>query len=335
MKNLIKKIVPKSAKRLYRAKQTQLSIIKDYIYDYRKFNRESASFKLRSKEMMQAYILKEYHAVEKGLALREPRPGFGGPRIGALADIVDDYVTKYGIDAITDMTAYTLREYLNFDEGHHQVSAALKGKLEALLLRCDESTQKKTGGTKLVPRQDILDTLNFDYERFFKSRNSVRDFSEEPVPTEKILKVIDTARYTPSVCNRQSWKVYVIEHTNVELKRKLLNVQNGNKGFGEHISSLIVITGKLSSFFAYERNQVYIDGGMFAMSIVLGLHAAGLGVCCLNTSYAKKQYEAFRNSMEMDSDCVPIMFLAVGNLKENYSVAISERRPLTDIIEVR
>lgn len=335
MKNLIKKIVPKSAKRLYRSKQTQLSIIKDYIYDYRKFKRESASFKLRSKEMMQAYILKEYHAVEKGLALREPRPGFGAPRIEALADIVDDYVGKFGIDAITEMTAFTLREYLSFDDGHNQVSAELKHKLEQLLLRCDESTSRKTGGTKMVPKAEILDTLNFDFDRFFKSRNSVRDFSDEPVPTATILRVIDTARYTPSVCNRQSWKVYVIEHSNVELKRRLLNVQNGNKGFGEHISSLILITGKLSSFFAYERNQVYIDGGMFAMSVVMGLHAQGLGVCCLNTSYAKKQYEAFRNSMEMDIDCVPIMFLAVGNLKDDYSVAISERRPLSDIIEVR
>ncbi|WP_316819931.1 nitroreductase family protein [Pedobacter gandavensis] len=335
MKNLIKKIVPKSAKRLYRSKQTQFSIIRDYVYDYRKFKRESASFKLRNKEMMQAYILKEYHAVEKGLALSEPRPGFGGPRIGALADIVEDYLTKYGVDAITDMTADTLREYLDFDEGHAQVAPGLKDKLERLLLRCDESRFHKTGGTKLVPKQDIMAALDFDFERFFKSRNSVRDFSDEPVSTATLLKVIDTARYTPSVCNRQSWKVYVIEHSNVELKRKLLNVQNGNKGFGEQISSLIVITGKLSSFFAYERNQVYIDGGMFAMSIVLGLHAEGLGVCCLNTSYAKKQYEAFTNSMEMDSDCAPIMFLAVGHLKDNYSVAISERRPLTDIVEVR
>lgn len=335
MKSIIKKIVPKSAKKFYRAKQTQLSIIKDYVYDYKKFNRESASFKLRSKEMMQAYIIKEYHAVEKGLALREPRPGFGIERINALADVVEEYVNCYGVDPVTAITAFTLREYLNFDVLHQKVPQFLIKKIEKLLLRCDESEQNKTGGTKIIPKGDILKTLDFDYESFFKSRHSARDFSGEAVPTQTILDAIDTARYTPSVCNRQAWKVYVVEHSNTALKRTLLNVQNGNKGFGEHISSLIVITGKLSSFFAYERNQVFIDGGMFAMSIVLALHAKGLGVCCLNTSYAVKQYEAFRKSMQMDSDCVPIMFLAVGNLKDDFRIAISERKPLADIVEVR
>lgn len=335
MKTILKKIVPKFAKRFYRSKQTQLSIIKDYVYDYRKFNRESASFKLKNREMMQAYIIKEYHAIEKGLAMLEPRPGFGAERVSALADVVGTYITCYGIDAVTSTTAFTLREYLNFDAPYKKVPEYLSRKIGFLLNRCDESSAYKTGGTKTIPKTAITEKINFDYAGFFKSRHSVRDFSAEPVSTAVILKAIDTARFTPSVCNRQAWKVYVIEHANEELKRKLLNVQNGNRGFGEHISSLIVITGKLSSFFAYERNQVYIDGGMFAMSIVLALHAEGLGVCCLNTSYAVKQYEAFRRSMEMDSDCVPIMFLAVGNLKDDFKVAISERKPLADIVEVR
>lgn len=285
--------------------------------------------------MMQAYIIKEYHAIEKGLAMLDPRPGFGEARVSALADVVEEYIKNYGIDSVTSITAFTLREYLNFDIAYRKIPEYLSRKLESLIARCDESSTSKTGGTKIIPRTEITETLNFDYAGFFKSRHSVRDFSEEPVPTQQILNAIDTARYTPSVCNRQAWKVYVIEHSNLELKKKLLNVQNGNRGFGEHISSLIVITGKLSSFFAYERNQVFIDGGMFAMSIVLSLHAEGLGVCCLNTSYAVKQYEAFRTSMQMDSDCVPIMFLAVGNLKEDFKVAISERKPLTDIVEVR
>ncbi len=335
MKSILKKIVPKFAKRFYRSKQTQFSIIQDYVYDYRKFNRESASFKLKNKEMMQAYIIKEYHAIEKGLAMLEPRPGFGAERVSALADVVGTYITCYGIDAVTSTTAFTLREYLNFDAAYKKVPDYLTIKLEALLSRCDESSQSKTGGTKIIPKTEITDMLDFDYAGFFKSRHSVRDFSTEPVSTQIILDAIDTARFTPSVCNRQAWKVFVIEHSNQELKERLLKVQNGNRGFGEHISSLIIITGKLSSFFAYERNQVFIDGGMFSMSIVLALHAAGLGVCCLNTSYATKQYEAFKNSMEMDSDCVPIMFLAVGNLKDDFKVAISERKPLSEIVEVR
>lgn len=285
--------------------------------------------------MIQAYLIKEYHAVEKGLALPIPRPGFGIERITELISKLQMYIQTYGKDSISDISVSTLQEYLAFDKKHNKETSPLVPLIENLIQAYNQSDLESVGGTLPMNRQDLLPLLDFDFDSFFKSRHSIRDFAEEPVDTKIILDTIDTAKYAPSVCNRQAWKVYVIEHDNYALKKALLNVQNGNKGFGDKISSLIVVTGKLSSFFSYERYQVYIDGGMFAMSIVLGLHSKGLATCCLNTSYNSSMREAFNNALKTDDDCVPIMFIAVGHLKDNYKVANSKRRPLSELVEVR
>ena len=39
---------------------------------------------------------------------------------------------------------------------------------------------------------------------------AARDFTEEPVPDDVLLKILDNARFAPSGGNRQGWKVIAI-----------------------------------------------------------------------------------------------------------------------------
>lgn len=333
MKNLIKKIAPKYLINTYRSLKFKRKIKNDFMYDYKRYIKNYASI-LNTKEGLQAFLIKEYHAIEKGLALRKPKPGFGELRISMLVDNLKLYINKYGADSTANITLKTLKEYLEFDNQFNDQENKVISKIESVLSEFNDTNSADLGGTKNVFKSDILSTLNFDFSAFVRSRHSTRDFTDVPVETDILLKAIDDARFTPSVCNRQAWKVYVVSCDNKELKDSFLNVQNGNKGFGEHISSLIVITGKISSFFEYERNQVFVDGGMFAMSVLYSLHSNGLGTCCLNTSYTAERNEEFKKVVQMDEDCVPIMFIAVGNLKDNYKVAISQRKSLDEIVSV-
>jgi nitroreductase len=339
MKGLLKKILPESVKRRYRKEKKRwdwLTVIKDFIYDYKRYIKFSATTGLRKKEQMRSFLIKEYHAIEKGLALRNVKVGFGLERISELIDVFLLYIHKYGKDTITDITIATLKEYLDFDKQHNDALNPISLRIEEVLSKYGfkQNVDCKSGGTKKVVKSEILRTLNFDYGAFIKSRYSTRDFSDKPVDKDILLDALDIARFTPSVCNRQAWKVYVIDHTNPHLKSKFLNVQNGNRGFGEHISTLLVITGKLSSFFSYERNQIFIDGGMFAMSLVLALHSKGIGTCCLNTSYTAEKNKAFLKVTKLDEDCVPIMFIGIGNLKDEYRVAVSQRKPVEEIVSI-
>ncbi len=284
---------------------------------------------------MQAYLIFQYHAVEKGLSFRNIKLGFGGVRIIQLIDALNIYLKKFEKDETTDITVAALKEYMEYDKEHNPDGNSVIPKIEEVVRNYeDRNIDGAKGGTKTIQKSDILNTVNFDFESFFKSRFSTRDFTDEPVALDLVMNAIDIAKYAPSVCNRQAWKVFVIDHNKPELKSRFLEVQNGNRGFGDRISTLLVITGKLSSFYSFERNQVFIDGGLFAMSVVLALHSKGLGTCCLNTSYSAEAHELFRNVMPLEDDCVPIMFIGVGNLQEKYKVATSSRKPLNEIVTI-
>ena len=44
-----------------------------------------------------------------------------------------------------------------------------------------------------------------------KNRRSVRNYKAEPVPEEKLKKVLEAARLAPSAHNAQEWKFVVVK----------------------------------------------------------------------------------------------------------------------------
>lgn len=334
MKAIVKKIIPTSVIRLYRKNKVRWAVINDYIYDYRKFINQSSSFGLQTQANMRAFMIKEYHAIEKGLALRHPKPGFGVNRINRLLDILDQYEELYGSDEVLKICLRVLEEYMEFDGKNNSIESPLIKRISNRLTLTQGVDSTISGGTRAVSKSEILKAIDFDFESFIKSRFSTRDFSNEPVETSLLLKAIDLARFCPSACNRQAWKVQIIESTNQVLKDKVLDIQNGNRGFREHISALLVITGQISSFGDYERNQAFIDGGLFAMTLLMALHAEGLGTCCLNTSFTSHNEKRFNRVMNIGDDSVPIMLIAVGHLKSEYRVARSPRKGIHEVVTI-
>jgi nitroreductase len=51
-----------------------------------------------------------------------------------------------------------------------------------------------------------------------KSRRSIRNFTDEPISDEDLLRIIDAARYAPSNTNRQPWKFIIIKNDSVKNK---------------------------------------------------------------------------------------------------------------------
>lgn len=343
IREFLKRVLPEKVvsciRSIKRITEGRKIINSGFKYDRKKFKRFSASYRMDTREKMKAFLVKEYHAVEKGLALPKPRIGFGQQRISNLIECLYLYIDKYGVDDVVVVSKEVLAEYIAFNSAKNKdknINIQIQ-KVKGIVTKINnlinaDITYK--GGTREVFKQEIIQKGSIDFESFFKSRHSIRDFSDEPVEIEKIINAIDIAKYVPSVCNRQAWKAYVIRPENVDLKEKLLSNQNGNKGFGDKISSLVVVTGKLSHFFAFERNQVFIDGGMFAMSIVLALHSKGLGTCCLNLSYTAEKNKIFDTLMDFDEDTVPIMYIAVGNLKDAFKIAVSTRKEVDEIVRV-
>jgi len=131
-----------------------------------------------------------------------------------------------------------------------------------------------------------LKTLN--YENFIKSRHSIRHFGSEAVDVELLREAIQIAQYTPSACNRQGWVIRIVESK--DAIDTILENQNGNRGFGHEIDKLVMITCDVRAF---QKNrelfQPYIDGGMYAQSVLNALYYKGIGAIPLSASLAGSQ----------------------------------------------
>lgn len=312
------------------------SLISNYSYDYKRYVKwSSANSKVVRKAQLQAVITMDYHRIEKGLALKEPRVGFGSTVVQRLVVNLNKYWEKFGWDKTAQFALNTLFSYYKFNLEHGQDVKQLHQKLMQLKAKIAEQvviTDK--GGTVEVSKQSILTAIQEDFNKFCNFRYSIRQFTSDEVGMDLIEKAVTIAQKTPSVCNRQSSKVYVLSSD--EDKRRALSYQNGNRGFGDQASKVLVVVSDLEHFTSIgERNQGWIDGGMFAMSLVYALHSLGLGTCCLNWSVEHHVDRALKRAMNIKHSELVIMMIAVGHLPEQLRVAQSPRKPLEEVLIVK
>ncbi len=331
----IRIVIPSKLRRELKRATVVHQFWKDVRYDARRFLKWSAfANRQLSQANLQALIVIDYHRVEKGLSLKTPRPGFGKDAVAALTANLRKYKARFGMDEIARTGIDTLHEYVEFSEAHGLNNEKLKRELQEL---CDPSPSPapccRKGGAMEVSREEIQKASGIDIGAFYSSRHSVRQFSDAPVEIALIQRAVALAQKTPSVCNRQTSRVHVF--STPEQISRILAMQNGNRGFGDQVKHLLVISSDVRYFaFAGERNQCWVDAGMFAMSLVYALHAMGLGSCCLNWTVGQETDLSMKR-MTGISDAESIaMLIVVGALPEKLKVARSARLPLERVLSL-
>lgn len=276
------------------------------------------------KEQLEYYIAKHCHIVEKGLALPFPRKGFGQPKILDLIARTHAYESRYSNDQISLMVRDTLREYLVF---HSEDLQLLPGEfLESINGFLDEKPAQRKGGLKHLKKSEMNIFGGEGFESFLKCRHSIRNFSDLPVSDEVVMKALAISQNTPSVCNRQGWLVHY--YKDKQKIKELLSFQNGNAGFTESIDKLLIVTASTKAFTRNEHNQLFIDGGLYSMNLMLSLHSVGLGSCPLNTCMPWVKAKKLKKAADISAHERVIMMVAVGNLLDDFSVAQSEKYAL-------
>lgn len=260
---------------------------------------------------------KIYHSIEKGLAFRQRRAGSGWAAI----DRFIEHIKQHG-GARTHHERIGCEVALKFLDS--EPSATPRSERARQLL--SQYATDSRGGAVLIGLTDLQKGQLDDPERFFLSRRSVRDFSPSKVERDTVMRALDMAANTPRVCNRQSWFTYHIDDR--ALIDKALTFQTGNKGFGHEVPYLMIVTTDLRAFDnANERNQHFIDGGMYSMAIVLALHSLGLQTCCLNWSKLVRDDRAIRKHLPIKPEHTIMMMLAVGYANETLKVCCSPQMP--------
>ena len=81
-----------------------------------------------------------------------------------------------------------------------------------------------------------------------------------------------------------------------------------------------------------EHNEGYVDGGLFAMSMLYSLEACGLAACPLNTMFSEENDKKTRDMLGVPDNEVFIMYIAVGRFRESSKICRSQRFGLDRIL---
>lgn len=280
-----------------------------------------------------AALRKTYHRLEKGLALPEPRPGFGEAMVTQLLREFADYSrqTEKDLELIEAVRA-SVRQYVEFHEDFpDSLSESLRKEIHRIFGALGDD-RKDLGGVSRVHRNELLNAAKGDFQELLSSRHSIRNFDGTEVDRTLVEAAVALASNTPSACNRQCWRVYAT--SNPASIQNWLTVQNGNRGFGERISTLLLVTADRSAFREpSERNQCFVDAGLFAMNLINSLHYHGLCSCPLNLCILPGAEEGLQGIVGFEPAEAPVMMLAVGNMPENVKFAISRKMSLQAIMK--
>lgn len=317
----------------YRRWRDWWALLRAMAYDHRMYAAGSGLFRAdRHPPSVEASLIKAYHRVEKGLALRDPRPGFGKDAVETVLQCISQLLRSGQVPLEAARACRALDEYVRFNKQVGADIGWMESRLSALRHQLPQGLTDQQGGTIAVTRDSIHAASRLDLRPFFASRYSVRQFAAQDVDSALVLRAVEMAQKAPSVCNRQCAMVYAVyDPTKMQ---SLLQLQNGNRGFGEQAGCLLLVTARLDTLLSVgERYQGWIDGGLFAMSLIYALHSLGLGSCCLNWSVEPEADRALKQRAGIASDQQIIMLIAVGHLPDQLTVAQSPRRPIEQVLK--
>ena len=266
--------------------------------NYRRWNYNNP--KVVTRAAQESKMLRQTHMIEKGMPFQ---------------------------DAIIVLNAY-----VDMQKGLGYENAAMVEKLKTYdTYRIDGLT----AGIKYDTRANLMSNIDKPFPEFFYSRHSMRQFESKSINIEDVEKAIKIAQKAPTACNRQASKVYLYKDkaTNDALGELIA----GNTGFQQEVPNYLVVTADVSAFYdTFERNQVYVEAGLFSMALIEALHYYGIGSCILqNGEYYKKNKKFKEICKNIPENERIILFVATGYYKNKFSYAMSLRKNVEDVFIVK
>ena len=326
-KGLLKQVPPSVEVRIQEPTKTTLDIVSDY--DNKIFESGFAHNDF-NKTNLDSWMLFSAHVLEKAMSRKNFEPGHNILRLEHLVEHLRSYeLKKYDKNSFAYKYALSsIKEYITLHEKNNFSTLKIKGILGS---RYDEviKSKVKLAGYKVIKAKDKIGNGSLNFAELQKNRFSVREYSDKLVKPADIRKVIDLCAKTPSVCNRQNVRVYNIMDS--KKIKQILAIQGGFGGY-KMPPCLLLVTSDTQSFIGEnERNQGFIDGGLYSMSLLLSLEYYGLAACPLNAMLMPETDMKIKEITGITNPEYLIMFIAAGHFMEENNVAVSSRYPSQEI----
>lgn len=158
-----------------------------------------------------------------------------------------------------------------------------------------------------------------------KTRRSIRRYVNEPVEKEKLMKILEAARLSPSAVNFQPWSFIVV--TDSEMKQRLKAAYQ-NEWF---ISAPVIIVACAhpdESWKKFDGEEYWkVDVAIAMQSLILAAWEEGLGTCWIG---------AFREDEAKKVLGIPLNVRVVAMTPLGYPAEekgpVTNRKPLEEIV---
>ena len=326
LKSIIRKIpfLDRCRKRLFLNGQ--------YKYD-REFFLKNYSHSEENRNKLGYNMLLISHSLEKGMSNKKPRH-FGVEKVNMLMNLINKYASygKYKDEYDFVCSINVLRAYARFYEGKGWDDADEYKKVVEFLEAYKDVKKMDVGGRRLC-KKDFEKDSRIDFKKFLASRHSVREYLKRPLSEKDIKKAVEIAILSPSACNRQMCKVYYVK--NRKKADRLISLAQGFGGFERETINLLVVTFDVSAnYMVGERNQGWLNAGLFSMNLVNALHSIGIGSCFCQFGNSAKDEEKVKEILGTSASERVAIFIAAGYYCDEMLIPYSPRKGVSDILRI-
>lgn len=303
-------------------------MFRNYVADFRLYKRYSIVFRIENFKNKEADLILNYHSLEKGMLFNNMKSGYGKDKVLNLHKILNDIDVVQNVNRSQVKVGFQVmcKYYENHLEQNFDISDFYTNEQYEYykrILSGDYDTQ--FSGIYNWSRELFYKDVESNFELFANSRKSVRDFTGEIISIELIEKVIKLANTSPSVCNRQASNVYIIQSKS--LIDKVLEIQGGFNGYSHNVKQLLILTNDRQYYYTIgERNQLYIDGGIYLMNLLYSLHYYKIANCPANWGKNIDEEANLSKVIELPESEKIICLIPIGIAPESFNTTLSQRR---------
>jgi nitroreductase len=144
-----------------------------------------------------------------------------------------------------------------------------------------------------------------DFKELLQKRRSVRAYTNQPVPDDKINRILEAARLAPTASNRQSFKLIVVKDPT---NRRALMEAAGQPHVGQAPLIIAAVATNTGPVMPCEVPMYPVDLGIVIEHLVLAAADEGLGSCWIGAFSQDKA----RKALGVPDKYKVVTFLPVG-----------------------
>ena len=285
---------------------------------------------VRSPQHSSPLLRRNIHRLEKALCFPERKASFASAYIQETVEIYKSMSETDNSDPQEMLwSEHVLTRFFNeVDSSDKKITVAYN--------LYQEVEKNPSQHTTCTPRNysDVCDSIQISPEHFSQlchSRVSCRWFSEERILDEQLHYCISMATQAASACNRQPFRFLHIK--NDALRKEIVNIPFGTKGFGNDLPELIMVLGDLSHFpLARDRHLIFTDASLATAQFLLALVVQGLAGVPINWPDVHNNHQKARQLLDLQEFEFPIMLIGYGHPRSDAQIPFSQKKNVAQLL---